>query len=191
MTDAAPTRSGFRLPMSWETYASLDYDDDLRGAEYMDGELVVPGLPDWGHQQTILYLLDQLRPTLGAAEGATTGVGWKPADVLEEYAPDVLVCEIPRDRRRLTALPLLCVEVTSSNRAVDMVKKRSAYAIAGLGSYWIVDRQDRVLRCHELRDGALIEIETHQLPPRRREALIVTVAYDGRAVQLDLIRLFI
>ena len=189
---AASTRPGLRLPMSWETYDSLDYDDSLRGAEYMDGALVVPpGLPDWGHQKAILYLLGQLRPTLRDGEDATTGFGWKPAEVREEYGPDVMVCEIPTDHRRFTGVPLLCVEVTSSNRADDLVKKRNAYAAAGLKDYWIIDRKEHALRCHELSGGVLVETGTFHLPARRRKELTVAVAYAGRPVEVDLTQLFL
>lgn len=201
MSELASTiRPGLHLPMSWETYDSLDFDEALRGAEYMDGELVVPpGAPDWGHQDAILYLLGQLRPTLAEGEGVTTGVGWKPEGILEEYIPDVIVCEIPEDRRRFTGVPLLCVEVTSSNRANDLVKKRNAYAAAGLKDYWIVDRKERALRVHELRDGVLVETDVWQLPHlggrtarnlRQHDSFTHTARYAGRQIRVDLLALF-
>lgn len=176
--------------MSWETYDSLDADDELRGAEYVNGVLVLPGgAPDLGHHDAIDYLRDQLRPTLAAGERTTSGFGWKPEGIAEEYIPDVMVFVPGADRRRFTGVPLLCVEVTSSSKAVDMVTKREAYARAGLGSFWIVDRQERVLLCHELRGGVLVEREAHRLPLQQREALIVRATYAGRAVDIDLTQL--
>lgn len=193
MTELATSlRPGLRLPMSWETYDSLDYDDALRGAEYMDGALVLPpGAPDLGHHDAIDYLRDQLRPTLAAGERTTSGFAWKPEGINEEYIPDVMVFVPGDDRRRFTGLPLLCVEVTSGNRSRDLVEKRNYYAAAGLPDYWIADRKDHALRCHELRGGVLVETGTFHLPARRRKELIVDVAYAGRPVQVDLTQLFL
>lgn len=179
-----------RLPMSWESYDSLEYDDDLRGAEYMDGELLVPpGLPDWGHQQAIFYLRDQIRPTLAAGEDVTSGFAWKPDGVAEEYGPDVMVCTIPADRHRFTGIPLLCVEVTSSNWSADIVRKRAKYAAAVLADYWIVDRRGRALRCLKLRGDLFVEAEVFALDPDR--SATVSATYADRTVELDLARLFL
>lgn len=193
MTELATTlRPGLRLPMSWETYDSLDFDESLRGAEYVNGALLLPpGAPDLGHHDAIDYLRDQLRPTLAAGERTTSGFAWKPEGINAEYIPDVMVFVADEDRRRFVGQPLLCVEVTSGNRSRDLVEKRNYYAAAGLPDYWIVDRKDKALRCHELRGGVLVETATHHLPLRRRKALTVTATYAGRPVDVDLVQLFL
>lgn len=193
MTELATSaRPGQRLPMSWETYDSLDFDESLRGAEYVNGALLLPpGAPDLGHHDAIDYLRDQLRPTLEGGERTASGFGWKPEGINEEYIPDVMVFVAGADRRRFTGLPLLCVEVTSGNRARDLVEKRNYYAAAGLPDYWIVDRKDRALRCHELRAGVLVETATFALPVRRRKTYVVTATYAGRQVDVDLTQLFL
>ena len=179
-----------RLPMSWETYDSLEYDDAYRGAEYMDGELVVPpGFPSRGHQKAIRYLEDQLEHTLADGEEVISGFGWKPEGIEEEYGPDVMVYVPDGSERRFTGTPLLCVEVTSGNRGNDMVRKRAKYAAAGLRDYWIVDRRDKTLRCHELRRG--IFVETATIPVAGDGAQAVQVTYAGRKVSLVLAGLFI
>lgn len=179
-----------RLPMSWEAWDSLDsLEDEYKGAEYMDGELiVVPGFPDWGHQQAIDHLREQIRPTLEPDEYDVTGFGWKPDGVKEEYGPDVMVCTRPDDPRRFTGVPRLCVEVTSANHGNDTVRKRNKYAAAGLPDYWIVDRRDRALRCYVLRGGVLAEVATISLAQHHGDT--VTATYADRAVSLSLSRLF-
>lgn len=184
-----------RVPMSWSTYDSLEYDDALRGAEYMDGELLLaPGLPDWGHQMAIDYLREQIRPTLAAGEHTVSGFGWKPPGQEAEFGPDVMVIPTPRDRRRFTGVPLLVVEVTSSNRLSDTVVKRAKYAEAGLEDYWIVDREDRVLRINQLDDGVLREVMTIEASRHKSIAVSYTSTIDyrdlSRTVELDLARLF-
>ncbi|RNI18381.1 Uma2 family endonuclease [Flexivirga caeni] len=179
-----------RLPMSWDTYDSLEYDDGIRGAEYLDGQLVMtPGFPDWGHQKTILYLWGVLQATVDANAGEDVIVefAWKPPGIQEEYGPDVMVCTVPDDPRRFTGVPLLCVEVTSGNRDNDLVRKRAKYAAGGLPDYWIVDRADRALRCHRLRSGVLVEDRTLWADEHDRP---VRVSYADREVTLDMARLF-
>lgn len=179
-----------RIPMSWATYDSLDYEDDLRGAEYMDGELLVaPGLPDYGHQKAIRHLETQIESTLANGEDVISGFAWKPTRVAEEYGPDVMVCPIPTDPRRFEGVPLLCVEVTSGNWGSDMVRKRAKYAAAGLPDYWIVDRRGRALRCLELRDGLFVETEVFKFEGHSPTS--VQPSYAGRTVDVDLSRLFL
>ena len=180
-----------RLPMSWDTYDSLEYDDTIHGAEYVDGQLeMTPGFPDWGHQRAVFYLRDVLLSTVTGLEDVTAGFAWQPRGVAEEYGPDVMVCTVPDDPRRFTGVPLLCIEVTSGNRDNDLVRKRAKYAVGGLVDYWVVDRLDRALRCYQLHDGVLVESDTLWSDEHPAPASDVTVSYAGRGVQLDLLQLF-
>jgi Uma2 family endonuclease len=45
----------------------------------------------------------------------------------------------------VTAPPLVAVEVLSTNRTDDLVRKSTDYLDAGAGQYWIVDPRDRVV----------------------------------------------
>lgn len=147
-----------RLPMSWEEYNQLG--DEIRG-EFIDGALLVAPTPDRHHQDAILHLVSRLSAACLPADRVTTGWGWSPAGVGEEYVPDVLVYPVTEDRARFTGFPLLCVEVTSGNWATDLILKRAKYAAAGLRDYWVVDRRERVLREYELQGGLLVESARH------------------------------
>jgi Uma2 family endonuclease len=55
------------------------------------------------------------------------------------------------DRRapRLRAVPLVAVEVLSSNRHHDLVRKFGKYAAAGLPQYWVVDPEQETVTVFE------------------------------------------
>ena len=172
---------GTRLPMSWEEYNQLG--DEARG-EFIDGALLTAPTPDRRHQAAILYLVGCLREVCGRDEDVTTGWGWSPAGVSEEYVPDVMVHPVTSDEARFTGVPLLCAEITSTNWVNDLVLKRAKYAAAGLRDYWIVDRRENLLRQYQLHGDVLVE--TARSGDQGRSEL----RFAGRSVDIDLRILF-
>jgi Uma2 family endonuclease len=136
-------------PMSWDEYAALP--DDVRG-EYVDGHLVVTPFPSRRHQNAARRLATLLEPHLPTGYGVVTAWGWKPG--ADEFGPDVMVHPPTDEQVRFTGTPLLCVEVLSSNRADDLVRKAARYARAGLPHYWVLDPAEPSLRAYVLDDGA-------------------------------------
>lgn len=163
--------------MPWADYNQLG--NDLRG-EFIDGALLMAPTPDRHHQDAIQHVLAALSAVCLGDEGVTTGWGWSPAGVDEEYVPDVMMVPATHDEARFGGIPLLCVEVTSSNRANDLVLKRAKYAAASLPDYWVVDRQDHLLRTFALQGKLLVEVEQWRPPGRHR------IPFGGREVELDL-----
>ena len=53
--------------------------------------------------------------------------------------PDLMVFDSTDEQTRLTAIPHLAVEILSTDRARDMIRKARKYAAAGLERYWIID----------------------------------------------------
>lgn len=152
---------------SWQlTYEDfLNFPDDGKRHELVEGEHYVTPAPSVRHQQVVLRLagalLDFARSTgSGEVFVAPIDVVLSDVDVVE---PDLLWISSAR-RDILTAAnvqgaPDLVVEVLSpGTRRTDEVTKRKLYDRFGVAEYWIVDpelERVRVLR----RDGlALVQV---------------------------------
>lgn len=113
---------------------------DPRRYELIDGVLSVTPAPTRAHQRAVaLFLAD-----LNAIATATGWIAMPGSDLrvgASVLCPDVML--VPDDGTE--ALPSLVVEVTSSNRAHDLGRKRAAYAEIGIGTYWVLDRERLVL----------------------------------------------
>jgi Uma2 family endonuclease len=74
------------------------------------------------------------------------GVGWQlPGDRQRLRVPDLMVLADVPPGDVVTTAPLVVVEVLSTNRSDDLVRKSTEYLAAGVGQYWIVDPSDRVV----------------------------------------------
>lgn len=146
------------LPRGPLTVDDLDaFPDDGHRYELMDGTLLVTPSPGAPHQ----VALGRLHLVLGngLADGLVAMLG--PYDYLISpgtvLIPDLLVVRADQlGARRLTATPLLVVEILSpSTRRTDLGSKRLAYQDAGVGTYWILDPVAPALTVHRLdADGA-------------------------------------
>jgi len=159
--------------------------DDGNRYEVLDGELQVTPAPSWDHQSLVEDLHVLLRPYV-----ARHSLGWtklSPADI--EFSPRRLVQpdlfvvpwrEGPRPRtwREVTSL-LLAIEVLSPSTAqADRQRKRVIYQSEGVGEYWIVDPDARLLERWRPGDTRPeIALESLTWAPREGvEALVIDVA---------------
>ncbi len=119
-----------------------DFGEDVR-LEVVDGIPVVSPSLDLLHQLVVANLLTVLIQALPPHLRALPApVDWVlREDPLTVRQPDVVVVERSRigGTRRLTAAPILAVEVLSPDSLErDVVTKRRQYAEAGLDHYWVV-----------------------------------------------------
>ena len=157
-------RTGTRL--SVEEFMGLPDTYDRRKMELDEGELYIMPRPRTGHQflqsRTLMYVenfLDEFDDS--------------PAQVLHDVivalslesrillAPDLVIIlqgssAVVTDRM-VEGPPDIVMEVLSSDRRRDLVRKRQLYAEAGVAEYWIFDPRADTATLLELRDGEYVE----------------------------------
>ena len=157
-------RSGIRL--SIEEFLELPDTYDKRKMELDEGELYIMPRPRTVHQ----FL--QLR-AVGYVDRYLDEFDDPPAQVLHDvivalslenrvlFSPDLVIIldgssAVVSDRM-VEGSPDIVLEILSSDRRRDLVRKRQVYAEAGVPEYWIFDPRADTATLLELRDGVYVE----------------------------------
>jgi Uma2 family endonuclease len=113
-------------------------------------------MPTLRHQTICLQLAARLDRVLPTGVRVAQSWGWKPS--ADEFGPDVMVFDDTGEDLRYTGVPHLVVEVLSTDRAADTVRKVRKYAEAGLPRYWVIDPDGPELVVFERSEsGSLVE----------------------------------
>ena len=172
----------------WTRDAVLALPDDGNRYELLDGELLVSPSPTGIHQRAVLLLYDSIGPYVKRYRLGWTGLS--PADLDfrsgQLLQPDLFVAGLVDGREPLRwedfEIPLLVAEVLSPSTALyDRNRKRPKFQAAGVGEYWIVDTDGRV-------------VERWKPADERPEILTETLAWQPRpdlpALEIGLAELF-
>jgi Uma2 family endonuclease len=144
---------GMPQPMAgWTVADVLQLPEDGKRYEVVDGELLVTPAPSLLHQEAVQALYGRLKQFVNAHHLGRALVS--PADIeLDERTlvqPDLFVAPLidgrrPRSWKDIRSL-LLAVEVLSPSTArADRQIKRRRYQRHGVGEYWIVDLDARLV----------------------------------------------
>lgn len=133
--------------MTSEEYFAITPESNTH-CELMDGEIVSFASPNRIHQEITGEIYSELRNFIKSNNGKCK-VFIAPFDVrLDDYnvvQPDVfVVCDKSGlDDRCYKGVPDFIVEVLSSNRSDDLVRKMQLYHDMGVREYWIVDPKNQ------------------------------------------------
>ena len=152
------------MKMSLDEFLSLDETDGKW--ELDDGVLFImaTGTPD--HQFLISEIIWNLRNYLNRFDEPPAQFYHEITTVLSrqlQRAPEpdiVIILNERRDivgRSRVEAPPDIAIEILSTDRNRDLVRKRQIYAEAGVLEYWLTDPDNDTVTQLELRDSEYVE----------------------------------
>ncbi|MEU8685973.1 Uma2 family endonuclease [Streptomyces sp. NPDC048611] len=156
--------------------------------EIIGGELTVTPPPDGPHGDALTDLTFAFAAAHGAETRVTQAMGvWLPEGPEDYAVPDLVVVDADYREHLVAencydpAVFRLVLEVTSSNYATDLKKKVTAYAIAKIPVYVVIDRKKG--RIHVLTDPFANEYRCHRVhAPGQRVVLPASV---GAEITLD------
>jgi len=152
--------------MSIAEFLDLPDTEEKQKMELDDGELYIMPRPRPVHQFILMRLYMFIATYIDGfanppAQVHTDMVTILSPNSLRVLVPDLAVMLSDRPYRMVRGyfevVPDIVVEVLSTDRRRDLVRKRQLYAEAGVGEYWIVDPRDDTVTLLELRDEEYAE----------------------------------
>ena len=164
MTTPTEPRTGMWVSVA--EFLELGEPDDKRKMELDDGELYIMPRPRPRHQSaqgTLYYYFENHFRSFAEppAEVYLDVIVALPAESPRLFAPDLTIImqsggAIVGDRM-VEGAPDIVIEILSTNRNRDLVRKRQVYAEAGIPEHWIFDQLDHTARQLDLQDGRYVE----------------------------------
>ena len=157
-------RNGIRL--SVDEFMELPDTYDRRKMELDEGELYIMPRPRMGHQflqsrmllHTELYLDGFDDPPAQVFHDVIVALSLESRTL---FSPDLVIIlaggRATVTDRMVEGVPDIVIEILSSDRRRDLVRKRQVYAEAGVLEYWIFDPRADTATLLELRDSQYVE----------------------------------
>ena len=189
MTTPTKPRTGMRVSVAEFLELELPEPDRKLKMELDDGVLYIMPRPRLRHQSAQLTLAYHLESHFrGFAEPPgevfLDVVVALPAELPRLFAPDLSIVlrgsGAALGDRMIEGAPDMVIEILSTDRNRDLVRKRQVYEVAGVREYWILDELNRTALQLELRDGQYAERATLTV-----DDTLTTPRLPGLAVPLD------
>lgn len=175
--------------VSYEEFMDIYGKSELR-MEYIDGEIILLGSPNFQHQEISgnLHIIfsrflkgKKCKVVCAPFDVHFCKPGIKDPDVCQ---PDLLIaCDIEEklnEKGRYMGTPALVVEIlSSSTRSVDMVKKLNTYMLSGVKEYWLVDPIQKVITIYIFKD---LQIDSSDV--YKKDEAAISQTFDGLAASL-------
>jgi Uma2 family endonuclease len=159
-------RTGIRVSVAEFLELELPEPDHKLKMELDDGTLYIMPRPRLRHQsaQTLLahhFLLHFDGFAEPPGEVYTDVVVALPSELPRLFAPDLTIIlqnnEAVAGDLMVDGVPDITIEILSSDRNRDLVRKRQVYEEAGIPEYWILDELNQTALQLELRAGQYVE----------------------------------
>ena len=148
--------------MSIAEFLDLPDTEERNKMELDDGELYIMPRPRPVHQFIVFWLAWHIANYINSFAEPPAEVCMDPVTILSRdprrvLVPDLTVILSERPGQIVggyfEGVPHIAVEVLSSDRNRDLIRKRRIYADAGVSEYWIFDPVNDTALLLELRDG--------------------------------------
>ena len=169
MTTPTKPHTGMQVSVAEFLELELPEPDDKRKMELDDGALYIMPRPRLRHQSAqneLIYYFRSYFRAFGDPPGEVYAdfVIALPAELPRLFTPDLSVVlrgsEVVVSDRMIEGAPDIVMEILSTDRNRDLVRKRQLYATAGIPEYWIFDWLNDTALQLELRDGQYVERAT-------------------------------
>ena len=166
MTTTMEPRSGMQLTVAEFMDLDLPDPEDKRKLELDDGKLYIMPRPRLAHQFLQRRLTAHFDAHLDSFDEPPGQIHHDvivalPSERPRLFVPDLVVILLGNgavaSERMIEGVPDIVVEILSSDRRRDLVRKRQVYAEAGVQEYWIFDDANDTVTLLELRAEAYVE----------------------------------
>ncbi len=166
MTTPTKPHTGMRVSVAEFLELELPEPDDKLKMELDDGVLYIMPRPRLRHQSALVVLTYYFESHFrGFAEPPgqlfLDFVVALPAELPRLFVPDLSIVlrgsEAVAGDRMIEGAPDIVIEILSTDRNRDLVRKRQVYEEAGIPEYWIMDDLNQTALQLELRAGLYVE----------------------------------